>query len=50
MNVLPSKVKKFAQRKAGAGWNDHVNKWQKRVANHVLRRHAKDELAERQSR
>ena len=50
MNVLPTKVKKFAQRKAGAGWNQHINKYQKRVANRVMRRHAKDALADRRSR
>lgn len=47
MNILPTKAKKFAQRKGGAGWNQHVNKYVKRVANKVMRRRAKDEQAER---
>ncbi len=41
MGVIPgfSKLKKLAQSKSDAsGWNKHVNKRQKRVANKVLRR------------
>ncbi len=40
MGAIPgfSKLKKFAQSKSDAsGWNKHVNKRQKRVANKVLR-------------
>jgi len=34
-----TKVKKLAQAKSDAsGWNRHVNKYQKRIANKVLRR------------
>lgn len=50
MNVLPTKVKKMAQRKGGAGWNQHVNKYVKRVANRVMRRWGYDEIAGKRSR
>ena len=34
-----TKVKKYAQGKSDAsGWNRHVNKYQKRIANKVVRR------------
>jgi hypothetical protein len=40
------KVKQYAQSKSDAsGWNKHVNKAQKRVANKVLRRLLKDDGA-----
>jgi hypothetical protein len=40
------KVKQYAQSKSDAsGWNKHVNKAQKRVANKVLRRFRKDDSA-----
>ena len=32
------KVKRFAQRKATAGWNQHTNKYIKRISNKVIRR------------
>jgi hypothetical protein len=39
-----TKVKKYAQGKSDAsGWNQHVNKLQKRVANKVVRRMLKEE-------
>jgi len=41
-----TKLKKFAQAKAGAGWNQHVNKYQKRVGNRVIRRVLKKEEEE----
>ena len=41
-----TKIKKFAQAKSDAsGWNKHVNKFQKRIANRVVRRMEKDEIA-----
>ena len=46
MRAIPSftKMKKAAQAKSDAsGWNKHVNKSQKRVANKVLRRMLKEE-------
>lgn len=39
-----TKLKKFAQRAAGAGWNKHVNKYQKRVGNRVIRRELKKDM------
>ena len=40
-----SKMKKLAQSKSDAsGWNRHVNKDQKRIANKVLRRLLRDQL------
>jgi len=40
-----AKLKKFAQSKSDAsGWNKHVNKWQKRIANKVLRRILKRDM------
>ena len=36
------KVKQFGQAHAGAGWNKHVNKFQKRIK--VIRRVSKSEL------
>lgn len=50
MNVLPTKIKKSAQRKAGGGWNQHVNKYMKRVANRVMRRWSSEEIAGKRSR
>ncbi len=39
-----TKLKKTAQAKSDAsGWNKHVNKFQKRIANKVLRRMLKEE-------
>ena len=41
MKAFPgfTKLKKLAQRKSDAsGWNKHVSKFQKRIANKVLRR------------
>jgi hypothetical protein len=36
-------MKKLAQSKSDAsGWNKHVNKFQKRIANKVMRRMLKD--------
>ena len=32
------KVKQLGQARAGAGWNKHVNKFQKRIGNKVIRR------------
>jgi hypothetical protein len=41
-----TKIKKYAQGKSDAsGWNQHVNKSQKRIANKVVRRVLKDEIA-----
>jgi hypothetical protein len=48
--IALTKLKKFSQRKASAGWNQHVNKYQKRVANRVMRRWFADELEGRKSR
>ena len=36
-----TKVRKLGQGKAGAGWNQHVNKYQKRAGNRVIRREMK---------
>ena len=42
-----TKVKKLAQSKSDAsGWNQHVNKYQKRVANKVVRQIQKVEGSE----
>lgn len=42
-----TKLKKFAQSKSDAsGWNKHVNKRQKRIANKVLRRILKQDVQE----
>jgi len=38
-----TKMKKFAQRAAGAGWNRHVNPWQRRKANKIIRRKLREE-------
>lgn len=39
-----AKVKKLAQSKSDAsGWNKHVNKFQKRIANKVVRRMQREE-------
>lgn len=49
MRALPgfTKLKKLAQAKSDAsGWNKHVNKLQKRIANKVLRRMLKREIAD----
>lgn len=40
---LITKIKKLGQAKAGAGWNKHVNKYQRRVGNKVIRREQKRE-------
>jgi hypothetical protein len=41
-----TRLKKLAQGKSDAsGWNKHVNKFQKRIANKVLRRMLKDHSA-----
>lgn len=37
-NRVTGKEKKRAQRAGGAGWNKHVNKFQKRAANKAMRR------------
>ena len=37
-NIGFTKVKKFGQRSPDAGWNKHVDKYQKRTANRVIRR------------
>jgi len=47
MGAIPgfSKFKKLAQSKSDAsGWNKHVNKLQKRIANKVLRRILKQDV------
>ncbi len=47
MRVIPgfTKLKKFAQGKSDAsGWNKHMNKRQKRIANKVLRRILKRDM------
>ena len=42
-----NKMKKLAQSKSDAsGWNKHVNKFQKRIANKVLRRMLKEDLSQ----
>ena len=43
------KVKQLGQAKAGAGWNKHVNKFQKRLGNKVIRRVGRESIAERRS-
>lgn len=43
------KVKQFGQSQAGAGWNKHVNKFQKRIGNKVVRRLERRDIAERSS-
>ena len=41
-----TKMKKMAQAKSDAsGWNKHVNKSQKRIANKVVRRLLREEIA-----
>ena len=40
------KVKQLSQAKAGAGWNKHVNKFQKRIGNKVVRRMLKRHIAD----
>jgi hypothetical protein len=39
------KVKQPGQAHAGADWNKHVNKFQKRIGNKVIRRVSGDEIA-----
>lgn len=40
-------TKKLAQRKSNAsGWNKHVNKFQKRIGNKVLRRMLKEDMSQ----
>lgn len=41
------KVKQFGQSQAGAGWNKHVNKFQKKIGNKVIRRLERQEIVER---
>lgn len=41
-----TKLKKYAQAKAGHGWNKHVDKWTKRHANRVIRKFLKKEAEE----
>jgi hypothetical protein len=41
------KVKQPGQARAGAGWNKHVNKFQKRIGNKVIRRISRKEILER---
>jgi hypothetical protein len=38
------KVKQLGQAHAGAGWNKHVNKFQKRTGNKVIRRISRQEV------
>jgi hypothetical protein len=38
------KVKQLGQAQAGAGWNKHVNKFQIRIGNKVIRRVGKLEI------
>jgi len=38
------KVKQLGQAHAGAGWNKHVNKFQRRIGNKVARRISRDEI------
>jgi len=40
-------VKQLGQARAGAGWNKHVNKFQKRIGNKVIRRISRKEILER---
>lgn len=40
-------VKQYGQSQAGAGWNKHVNKFQKRIGNKVLRRVMRSDIASR---
>ncbi len=39
------KVKQLGQAKAGAGWNKHVNKYQKKIGNKIIRRVMKNEAS-----
>ena len=39
------KVKQYGQSQANAGWNKHVNKFQKRIGNKVIRRVNRMEIA-----
>jgi hypothetical protein len=41
------KIKQLGQAKAGAGWNEHVNKFQKQLGNKVIRRLGRDDIATR---
>lgn len=41
------KVKQFGQSQAGAGWNKHVNKFQKRIGNKVIRRVGRADIERR---
>jgi len=44
-----TKLKKYAQSKSDAsGWNKHVNKFQRRIANKVLRRIVRRKLDDNQ--
>ena len=43
------KVKQFGQSQAGAGWNKHVNKFQKRIGNKVIRRDGRADVTRRAS-
>ena len=49
MKAVPGfiKVKQLGQARAGAGWNKHVNKFQKRIGNKVIRRISRKEILER---
>ena len=43
---ITTKMKKLAQSRSDAsGWNKHVNKFQKRIANKVVRRMLREEIA-----
>ena len=46
MKAIPGfiKVTQRGQAHAGAGWNKHVNNFQKRIGNKVIRRTGKAEL------
>ena len=41
------KVKQLGQAHAGAGWNKHVNKFQKRIGNKVIRREQREDIHQR---
>ncbi len=41
------KVKQLGQAHAGAGWNKHVNKFQKRIGNKVIRRLGRSDIVRR---
>ena len=41
------KLKQLGQARAGAGWNKHVNKFQKRIGNKVIRRWSRSDIADR---